>query len=134
MTLADNDADDDDTDDAVPVRPAPLDDDEPPHHGSAQDWHPTLDPDADIAGPLEDDELLRCRSLWRAVIVQALRDALHVGSCGGSIRALARAWLLNTNRDLEAVCDLAELDVFEVQATARRLIASGATIIPQMRP
>lgn len=129
MTLADDDADADDTDDIAPARPAPLDDDAPPIG-----WHPTLDPDADIAGPLEDDELLRCRSLWRAVVVQALRDALQVGSCGGSIRALARAWLLNSNRDMEAVCDLAELDVFEVQATARRLIASGATIIPQMRP
>lgn len=89
-------------------------------------WRPILDPAADIAGPLEDDETARCRSLWRAVIVQALRDALSVAA--DATRADARRWLLARSRDLETACDLAELDIATVQATARRLIASGASL------
>jgi hypothetical protein len=89
-------------------------------------WRPILDPAADIAGPLEDDETGRCRSLWRAVIVQALRDALSAAA--GAARVEARRWLLSAGRDLEAVCDLAEIDPVTVRATARRLIASGVSL------
>src|SRR3954454_11564672 len=62
-------------------------------------------------------------ALWRAVIQQALTDAVVPLSRITSIRLeqiRARAWFTEANRDFEEVCALAGLEPDHVRARARQ--------------
>lgn len=61
--------------------------------------------------------------LWRAVLDQAVRDALNTGPeyCGPKDRRGARIWFKGTSRDFWDVCYLACLEPTLVLSIVRRL-------------
>lgn len=79
------------------------------------------------------EETIGTRSLWRAVISQAILDATLAKPEGAytegsqqAARDTARRWLLRPNKDFEEACALADLEPDEVRALAKREIeASG---------
>lgn len=66
-------------------------------------------------------------SLWRAVIAQALMDALSKSRKMEARRSRmdALAWLLDNGSDFEAVCDHAGLDPSYVRGRARVALSAG---------
>ncbi|MBR0764140.1 hypothetical protein [Bradyrhizobium japonicum] len=70
------------------------------------------------------------KSLWRAVIQQAITDAAQPLSTKRRSDRLdqmrTRDWLTEPNSDFEDVCGLAELDPFKVRKHALQLIAEAA--------
>lgn len=84
--------------------------------------------------PAADSDPEGLRRLWRAVIVQALRDAAgRAGQGAGDPRHLqqeALTWLLDSRVDFQAVCALAGLSAAvvrraAVQAVARTVVAKA---------
>lgn len=74
------------------------------------------------------------RSLWAAVVAQAISDALGgpvmpagqlIGEDGQRIdpQADARAWILGAGLDFEAACDLAGIDADAIRSYVARWIA-----------
>lgn len=75
------------------------------------------------------EETIGTRSLWRAVISQAILDATlskpeGAYTEGGQQRArdTARRWLLRPNKDFEEACALADLESDKVRALAKHEI------------
>lgn len=60
-------------------------------------------------------------ALWRAVILQAMRDAVG----GKTHAAAARAWLEKDSRYFRFVCGNADLDPDWVRRQAREIVAGG---------
>ena len=75
----------------------------------------------------ENKELLGMRSLWRAVITQALMDAASSSKKAYYIaeKAKARAWLKGDSDDFKEVCYLADMDPEYVKTQAKLAIARG---------
>lgn len=63
------------------------------------------------------DDLQALRSFWRAVLVQAFRDALGERICDGNVhdKARARLWFERAGEDFREVCSYAEFCPIEVQ-------------------
>lgn len=67
-------------------------------------------------------------ALWRAVIAQAMQDAVMF--CGvNKVKQLevsqARSWLLTSNANFNEVCALADLEPTQVRVFARKAIADA---------
>lgn len=67
-------------------------------------------------------------ALWRAVIMQALTDAVNQSAKRESrrARAEARTWLENMSTDFEAVCHHASFDPSYVKERARAALAKNS--------
>jgi hypothetical protein len=72
------------------------------------------------------------RSLWAAVIMQAVADAIGPKDCGPHdkrrIQGTAKAWLFTRNRDFEITCALADVEPEYVRRWAAKLIETGGRV------
>ena len=72
---------------------------------------------------------LEHRKLWRAVIIQAIKDACGVSDGGmapsNSVRVVAKKWLTNRSKDLFLVCELAQISPDVVMAAGHALEKRG---------
>lgn len=78
---------------------------------------------------------LRIRTLWREVIMQAMRDACGVydGSRTESaeyVKNQAQWWLLSKSRDFRDVCEYAQISPDVVFSVAEKL-AKGGWVVPK---
>lgn len=78
---------------------------------------------------------LRIRTLWREIIMQAMRDACGVydGSRAESaeyVKNQAQGWLLSKSRDFRDVCEYAQISPDVVFSVAEKL-AKGGWVVPK---
>lgn len=77
---------------------------------------------------------LRIRTLWREVIMQAVRDACGAYTGGSEtserVRNEARAWLLRNSRDFRDVCEYAQISP-DVVISAAKTMADGGWVVPK---
>lgn len=85
-----------------------------------------------------DAENIRGRSIWLAVIYQALEDATTTKHATAPVeRAQARAWLSSMGKDFREVCALAGVEPDQIRARAQHMIAqadAGMTLSGLHRP
>jgi hypothetical protein len=97
--------------------------------------------------PPEEEQYRRCVLLFRAVVLQAFRDACQdVGRVPTKPRAFhqwkeavaerdeAREWLLEPSEDQDKVCTMACLDGATVRKAAHRLRLNGWPPLPKLEP
>lgn len=78
---------------------------------------------------------LRIRTLWREVIMQAVRDACGVRvdrskTTSEHVKNEARAWLLRDSRDFRDVCEYAQISP-DVVLSAAKTMADGGWVVPK---
>lgn len=77
---------------------------------------------------------LRIRTLWREVIMQAVRDACGTYAGGSEtpehVRNEARVWLLRNSRDFRDVCEYAQISP-DVVISAAKTMADGGWVVPK---
>lgn len=74
------------------------------------------------------------KSLWRAVIVQAITDAISTSNKKQARldRRTAISWLSGISSDFKTVCALADLDAKLVQKKIRELLVGGNSSIKDL--
>lgn len=84
-----------------------------------------------------DAETVRGRTIWLAVIYQALEDATTKRDATHAVeRAQARAWLSGMGKDFREVCALAGVEPDQVRARAQHMItqADAGAVFRTHRP
>ena len=74
------------------------------------------------AGPGMDFDTHQSERLWKHVLTQCCKDASYIGDKKLSLlyREQAQAWLLSGSRDLQLVCEFADVNIERVSKWAKQ--------------